>query len=91
VIKALVANNLSEYEAKSKLVFFTDLAQNNKKYIEFCKLYDQMYENDKNFREGCLLTSKCVLDDKYSLATVSQEVLSTAVKYFLSEVPLFLI
>jgi cyclo(L-tyrosyl-L-tyrosyl) synthase len=89
-IKALVANNLSEEEAKSKMVFFSDLMKNNKKYMEFYKLYEQMYENDKNFREGCLLTSKYVLNDKRDLVTVSQEDLYTAVKYFLAELPLYL-
>jgi cyclo(L-tyrosyl-L-tyrosyl) synthase len=89
-IKTLVANNLSEDEAKSKMVFFTDLAQNNKKYIEFCKLYEQMYENDKNFREGCLLTSKCVLSAKGNSVCVDERALNLAVKYFLAELPLYL-
>ncbi|MDR1243890.1 MAG: tRNA-dependent cyclodipeptide synthase [Endomicrobium sp.] len=89
-INALVANNLSEDEAKSKMVFFTDLAQNNKKYLEFCKLYEQMYENDKNFREGCLLTSKHVLSAKGNSACVDERALNFAVKYFLAELPLYL-
>jgi cyclo(L-tyrosyl-L-tyrosyl) synthase len=89
-IKALVANNLSEYEAKSKMLFFSDLAQNNKKYMEFCKLYEQMYENDKNFREGCLLTSKYVLSTKDNSACVDETVLNLAIKYFLAELPLYL-
>jgi cyclo(L-tyrosyl-L-tyrosyl) synthase len=89
-IKALVANNLSGHEAKSKMVFFSDLAQNNKKYMEFCKLYEQMYENDKNFREGCLLTSKCVLSTKGNSACVDERALNLSVKYFLAELPLYL-
>jgi cyclo(L-tyrosyl-L-tyrosyl) synthase len=89
VIKALITNGLNEHEAKQKIVFFTDVL-NNKKYFECYNNYENLYKNDKNFQESCLLTSKWVLEGKYDLESISQDSPNIAVQYFLKELPLFL-
>jgi cyclo(L-tyrosyl-L-tyrosyl) synthase len=50
-----------------------------------------LYENDEDFRKGCLLSSKWVLKGKCNLKSLNDdEYPYTAAKYFLAEVPLFL-
>jgi cyclo(L-tyrosyl-L-tyrosyl) synthase len=49
-----------------------------------------LYENDENFRKGCLATSKMVLASKGFQVDVNDEAVRVVVKYFLAEVPLFL-
>ncbi|GHU20054.1 cyclo(L-leucyl-L-leucyl) synthase [Alphaproteobacteria bacterium] len=88
-IKALVSNTLSETEARNKIICLSDLMHNG----VYVRLYNDclnLYKNDENFRNGCITTSKWVLDSKYAFDNVSNESLDIAVKYFLSEFPLFI-
>jgi cyclo(L-tyrosyl-L-tyrosyl) synthase len=90
VIRSLVANNFSEAEAESKVVFLSNLMP-TQKYLEFHNAYKELYEKDENFKNGCLATSKLVLASKNIPATInSNEALHTAVKYFLAELPIYL-
>jgi cyclo(L-tyrosyl-L-tyrosyl) synthase len=62
---------------------------NNKKYMEFYDLYQKMYENNSDFREGCLATSLWVLAGK-GVQISDDSAVKIAVKYFLAELPLYL-
>jgi cyclo(L-tyrosyl-L-tyrosyl) synthase len=88
-LMALMVSGLNENEAVKKIVFFTDISK-NEKYISFYNTYKDLYETDKNFRNGCLLTSKWVLEGKCDLKTIDEKALGIAVQYFLAELPLFL-
>lgn len=88
-IKALVANGLSEKEAIGKIIFLSSLA-NNEKYMRFYNACNELYEKDKNFKDGCLATSKWVLASKGIYEIVNDEAVNIAVKYFLAELPLYL-
>ena len=90
VIRSLVANKISEAEAENKIVFLSNLMY-NQKYLKFHKAYEELYEKDENFRNGCLTTSKLVLASKNIPSTInSDDALRTAVKYFLAELPIYL-
>jgi hypothetical protein len=54
-MKVLLANDLSEEEAKEKVLFCSDLI-NNERYLKFHDTYKKLYENDEDFRKGCLAT-----------------------------------
>jgi cyclo(L-tyrosyl-L-tyrosyl) synthase len=88
-VKALIANGLTENEAIKRIVFFVDISK-REKYISFYSTYKNLYEADKNFRAGCLLTSKWVLEGKCDLETIDEKAFGIAVQYFLAELPLFL-
>jgi cyclo(L-tyrosyl-L-tyrosyl) synthase len=88
-VSALMANGINEHETVKRIVFLGDVLS-NEKYISFYNIYKNLYENDKNFREGCLLTSKWVLEGKCDLESIDEKALGIAVKYFLAELPLFL-
>jgi cyclo(L-tyrosyl-L-tyrosyl) synthase len=88
-IRALAANNISEAEANNMIVFCSDL-MNNERYLKFHDTYKSLYENDEDFRKGCLATSKMVLASKGFQGDVNDEAVSVAVKYFIAELPIYL-
>lgn len=88
-LRALIANNLSDNEAKNQIIFFSDL-MNNRKYLEIYDICIKLYETNEDFRNGCLETSKWVLASKCSSDFVNKEALNIAAKYFLAELPLYL-
>jgi cyclo(L-tyrosyl-L-tyrosyl) synthase len=88
-MRALAANNISEAEANNMIAFCKDL-MNNERYLKFHDTYRKLYKNDEDFRKGCLLSSKWILEGKCNLKSLDDESLHIAVKYFLAEVPLFL-
>jgi cyclo(L-tyrosyl-L-tyrosyl) synthase len=88
-IRALMANNLSETEARNKIVLFSIL-KDNQKYIEFYEIYRKLYNNDLSFKEGCLSASERVLASKGAVGTVSKESLDVAAEYLLEELPVYL-
>jgi cyclo(L-tyrosyl-L-tyrosyl) synthase len=89
VIRSLVANNFSEAEAESKIVFLSNLMY-NQKYLKFHNAYKELYEKDENFKNGCLATSKMVLASKGFQGNINDEVVKLAVKYFIAELPIYL-
>jgi cyclo(L-tyrosyl-L-tyrosyl) synthase len=88
-IRALVANNLSEAEAKNKIILWTDL-MNNQTYLELYNTCKSLYEKDEKFKNGCLETSKWVLTSKDVCETVGNEAINIAAKYFIAELPIYL-
>jgi cyclo(L-tyrosyl-L-tyrosyl) synthase len=88
-IRALVANNISEAEANNMIVFCSDLI-NNERYLKFHDTYKNLYENDEDFRKGCLATSKIVLASKGFQGNINDEAVKLAVKYFIAELPIYL-
>lgn len=89
-INALFANKFSENEAKNKIVFLSDISQNNQNYMKLYKLCKEMYKSNAAFREGCLETSKWVLINKDTSGFVSDAALEIAAEYFLAELPFYL-
>jgi cyclo(L-tyrosyl-L-tyrosyl) synthase len=87
-LRALLANNLSEDIANDMMIFCNDLMHHNEKYLKFHKIYKKLYEDDENFRDGCLATSKRVLASKDILGVNNDEAADIAAKYFLAELPL---
>jgi cyclo(L-tyrosyl-L-tyrosyl) synthase len=87
-IKALSVNNLSK-EAEEKILFCSDLI-NNERYLKFYYNYKKLYENDEDFRKGCLATSKMVLESKGFQGDMNDETVRVAVKYFIAELPIYL-
>jgi cyclo(L-tyrosyl-L-tyrosyl) synthase len=88
-IKALAACGLSEIDAQNKIACLSDLVP-NEVYTKLCNRCHDLYQNDDSFRNGCLSTSKWVLDGKCLGSTVENEQLDVAVQYFLAELPLYL-
>jgi cyclo(L-tyrosyl-L-tyrosyl) synthase len=88
-IKALLKNGLSEKEAKDRIIFYSDLI-NNERYAKFHDIYNNLYESDEDFREGCLTVSKKTLGYAQNFANIDRESLHIAVKYFLDELPVLL-
>jgi cyclo(L-tyrosyl-L-tyrosyl) synthase len=87
-MKALIANNLSK-EENEKMLFCSDLMK-NKRYLKFYYNYEKLYENDEDFRKGCLATSKMVLASKGFQGNINDEAVRVAVKYFIAELPIYL-
>jgi cyclo(L-tyrosyl-L-tyrosyl) synthase len=88
-IRALLANGLSDIEANNIMVLCSNLIH-NEKYLKFHDVYKKLYENDENFRKGCLETSKIVLSSKGFLGDINDEAACVAVKYFIAELPMYL-
>ncbi|MDR2437696.1 MAG: tRNA-dependent cyclodipeptide synthase [Endomicrobium sp.] len=88
-IRALVANNVVDVEANNMMVFCSDLI-NNERYLRFYYNYKKLYEDDEDFRKGCLATSKIVLASKGFQGNVNDESVKVAVKYFIAELPIYL-
>jgi cyclo(L-tyrosyl-L-tyrosyl) synthase len=88
-IRALMANGLLETEAESKMLYLSYLTK-NKRYIEVYNNCMRLFDTDKSFKDGCLATSKWVLDGKSVQGVITDESLEIAVKYFLAELPLYL-
>ncbi|MDR3031418.1 MAG: tRNA-dependent cyclodipeptide synthase, partial [Holosporales bacterium] len=88
-LRALEANKLSKTEAENKIVRLSDINA-GEKYTKFYDKYVDLYDNDKDFRAGSLLTSKWVLETKGIFCDVEDEAVRAAVKYFLAELPLYL-
>lgn len=51
---------------------------------------EQKFNSDENFREGCLQTSRWVLEHHSARCQVTIEMMFTAVRYFLAELPVIL-
>lgn len=88
-IRALLVNNLSDVEANNMIVFCSDLMR-KEKCLKFHDTYKNLYENDENFKKGCLATSKLVLASKGFQGDASDEAARIAVQYFIAELPIYL-
>jgi cyclo(L-tyrosyl-L-tyrosyl) synthase len=88
-IRALAANNVVDSEANNMMIFCSDLMK-NERYLKFHDTYKKLYEDEEDFREGCLETSKMVLASKGFQGDASDEAVRIAVKYFIAELPVYL-
>lgn len=88
VIKALIANKISESEARNKIIYLSHLIY-KAEYLEVYNSCLKLFETDEFFRNGCLATSKWVLSNK-GIPNSSEDLINMAVKYFLAELPMFL-
>ena len=89
-VRALMSLGFSEKESDAKIIYLSDVL-NNQNYIEAYKLCVERYENDNEFYENCLSTSKWVLDGKVKNDNpITEESLRIASKYFLAELPLYI-
>jgi cyclo(L-tyrosyl-L-tyrosyl) synthase len=88
-IRALVKNNILESEAINKIIFLSDLIKNNKAYIKIFNMCNALYKDNESFKNGCLETSRSVLDSKEVCGNITSETVNIAVKYFLAELPIY--
>lgn len=90
VVKALINNDIAECNTENYIVLLSHL-RNNQNYVEIYHNCLDLFEYDEFFRQGCLATSKWIIDHKnISQTFLSEDMINTAVKYFLAELPLFL-
>jgi cyclo(L-tyrosyl-L-tyrosyl) synthase len=86
ICRALKNRGYSDPEAWNMILNWDRLTEN----ARFLELYAQatdLFETDPGFREECLQASHWVLEKRDCVVT--PEVLMSAVRYFLAEVPLF--
>nr|VFJ77595.1 MAG: cyclo(L-tyrosyl-L-tyrosyl) synthase [Candidatus Kentron sp. FW] len=69
----------------------------NSDWLENCPIYwekldflRELFDTNRRFREGCLATSRWVMENCANRDDIDQYAVLTAVEYFLSELPLFI-
>jgi len=88
IMRALTEMRIPYPDAWEMIVGWKHLSNNN----HFLTLYQQveeLFSKDPTFKEECLLASRWVLEKKMSSAEMSPEVLQSAARYFLAELPMF--
>ena len=90
IFRALSTEGLSEAEAR-KLLIEHQVLNDNLNYQKCLSECHQRFEQDGEFRQGCLESSKWVLSNQLEDGVEpSEEMQLIAVNYFLAELPLFL-
>lgn len=84
--KALERNHVISYE--DHILDWEKLSANQVFNGELEKAFS-LFDNNENFREECILASRWVLENKMEDKVITEKALLKAVKYFLSEIPLF--
>lgn len=84
--KALERNNVS---AKEKHILDWEKLSESKAFQQELEKAFALFDSDEDFRKECLLSSRWVLENKMDEKDIKEENLLKAVKYFLSEIPLF--
>ena len=87
--RALTSCSISDDEA-SEMILDWECLVANPRYMNLLEEVTTLFETNQNFRMSCLEASRWVLMQKVSDAEPFTEgTLEIAVKYFLSEIPLF--
>lgn len=92
VIKALTSiTNCSEDECIQKIMNMSKIFK-KPNYMKFYNFYKEKFDQDKEFRNGCLETSFLVLKSnaKLSKIPIDENAKHIAVQYFLYELPVYL-
>ncbi len=89
IYRALRALFIPE-EKLSQMILDWEYLSANKRYTDLLKEVTDLFEMDSQFEQECLMASRWVLTQKVSDSEqITEEALRIAVKYFLSEIPLF--
>lgn len=80
--------------SNTSIIFLSELLKNNT-YLEVYEACKQEFNKNKEFRQGCLETSRLVLETNLRIGRhhkneISEESLLIAVEYFLKELPVML-
>ncbi len=90
IYRCLAAVGLTGDKAKEKVLNWKALSE-NETYLKLWNESKTLYESDPVFRSNCLEASRWVMEKRVpDVDALSENALSLAVQYFLSEIPLFM-
>lgn len=89
VLKALYSVGFN-YECSEKLLIRSHHLKENQRYQELHQKVLRAYSDNDQFKYSCLEASRWVLEKRIDSRKLTLEILESAVRYYLAEIPLFI-
>lgn len=87
VVRALSETGINEQEAEA-LIIDWDILEENPIYYKNLVQVEKLFDENREFREGCMSVSKWVLENSTIQNQLTQKDIQMAAMYFLHELPL---